>query len=159
MSIPPIYDLLEVGMKLELGSHTFEADEIVRFAKKFDPQVFHLSEEGAKDSIFGQLCASGWHTGSIWMRHNIASFASELMRLTEHKGTEPVIGPSPGLRDLKWPAPVYVGDTIAFYSEITGKRSSARRPGWGILTVHSYGVNQNNVRVIAMGGAVSIRMD
>jgi acyl dehydratase len=60
---------------------------------------------------------------------------------------------------LKWPAPVYVGDTIAFSSTITGKRVSPRRPGWGLLTVNSIGVNQDDVMVISMDGAVSIRMD
>lgn len=159
MSKPPIYDLLQPGMRLELGSYTFEADDIIRFAKKFDPQRFHVSEEGAKDSLFGRLCASGWHTGSVWMRCNIANFHSELLRLTDNQGTDLVAGPSPGLRDLRWPAPVYVGDTITYFSEITGKRASARRPGWGLLSVHSWGVNQDDVKVISMDGAVSIRMD
>ena len=159
MTREPIYNLLQPGMKLELGSHTFEAEEIIRYAKKFDPQRFHVSEEGARDSIFGRLCASGWHTGAMWMRYNIASFLDELKRLTDNQGTEPVAGPSPGLRNLKWPAPVYVGDTITFSSTITGKRASGRRPGWGLLTVNSTGVNQDGVTVISMDGAVSIRMD
>ena len=159
MSKPPIYQLLEAGMRLELGSHTFTTEEIIRFAKKFDPQVFHVDEEKAKNSIFGRLCASGWHSGSMWMRHNMEHFKDELMRLTKYQGTEPVIGPSPGLRNLNWPAPVYPGDTIRFHSEITGKRASARRPGWGIMTVSSYGTNQDGVVVLSMDGAVSIRMD
>ncbi|MEP0940334.1 MAG: MaoC family dehydratase [Rhizobiaceae bacterium] len=159
MSQEPIYNLLQVGMKLEFGSHTFEADEIIRYAKKYDPQRFHVSEEGARNSIFGRLCASGWHTGAVWMRYNMAKFSEELKRLTEYRGTEPIIGPSPGLRDLKWPAPVYVGDTITFSSTLTGKRPSPRRAGWGLLTVNSTGVNQDGVMVISMDGAVSIRMD
>ena len=159
MSMSPIYQLLQSGMRLELGSHTFQTEEILRFAKKFDPQRFHVSEEGAKDSIFGRLCASGWHTGSMWMRHNIDNFEEELMRLTKYEGTKPVIGPSPGLRNLGWPAPVFPGDTIRFHSDITGKRSSARRPGWGIMTVSSYGTNQDDVVVLSMDGAVSIRLD
>ncbi len=159
MSKTPIYQLLETGMRLELGSHCFTKEEILRFAKKFDPQVFHVDEEKARDSLFGRLCASGWHTGSVWMRNNITNFKQELTRLTGHNGTEPVIGPSPGLRDLRWPAPVYPGDTISFYSEITGKRTSARRPGWGIMMVRSYGINQHGVEVISMDGAVSIRLD
>ena len=159
MSKEPIYNLLEVGMKLELGSHTFEAEEIIRFARKFDPQRFHVSEEGARDSLFGNLCASGWHTGSTWMRYNVASYVNELKRNTNYAGTEPVLGPSPGLRNLKWPAPVYIGDTVTFSSTITGKRASPRRPGWAILSSHSTGVNQDGVTVISMDGAVSIRMD
>lgn len=159
MSKIPIYQLLNAGMRLELGSHQFEKQEILRFAERFDPQIFHVSEDGARDSIFGRLCASGWHTGSVWMRHNIDNFKQELTRLTNYEGSEPVIGPSPGLRNLRWPAPVYPGDTINFYSEITGKRTSARRPGWGIMMVRSYGVNQDEVEVLSMDGAVSIRLD
>ncbi len=159
MSKTPIYKLLKTNMQLELGHHTFETEEILRFANKFDPQVFHVSEEGAKDSIFGRLCASGWHTGSVWMRHNIDNFKEELLRLTDYQGTEPVIGPSPGLRDLRWLAPVYPGDTISFYSNISDKRTSARRPGWGILMVNSYGTNQDGIQVLSMDGAVSIRLD
>ncbi|MEL6966811.1 MAG: hypothetical protein AAGM04_05460, partial [Pseudomonadota bacterium] len=56
------FDRVEPGLVQELGSHTFEHDEIIRFATKFDPQAFHLSEEGAAASHFGRLCASGWHT-------------------------------------------------------------------------------------------------
>ena len=92
------YDLLEEGMTLELGSHTFEPDEIIRFAEKFDPQPFHLSEEGAARSNFGRLCASGWHTCSIWMRLNVSHGRDEFLRLTGYEGPPPVFGPSPGLR-------------------------------------------------------------
>jgi len=95
MSREPIYNLLQMGMKLEFGSHTFEAEEIIRYAKKYDPQRFHVSEDGARDSIFGRLCASGWHTGAVWMRYNMAQFTDELKRLTNNEGTEPTIDPSP----------------------------------------------------------------
>jgi acyl dehydratase len=56
------------GEVADLGSHTITRDEIIAFARQFDPQVFHVDEEGAKHTIFGGLIASGWHTGSLVMR-------------------------------------------------------------------------------------------
>ncbi|MCB1430164.1 MAG: dehydratase, partial [Nitratireductor sp.] len=65
MMLPPWF---EPGFTAELGEHCFEADEIIAFARKFDPQPFHLDAELARKSAFGGLCASGWHTASVWMR-------------------------------------------------------------------------------------------
>lgn len=64
-------DYFGIGRTITLGSHTFEADEIKRFAQKYDPQPFHLDEAAAEKSVFGKLCASGWHTCAMWMRHNL----------------------------------------------------------------------------------------
>ena len=62
------YEDIEIGARRELGSYTFTADEIKRFARQFDPQPFHLDEEAAKRSHFGALVASGWHTASVFMK-------------------------------------------------------------------------------------------
>ncbi len=59
---------IAVGERAELGRHTFTADDIKAFARRFDPQPFHLDEAAAARSHFGALCASGWHTASVWMR-------------------------------------------------------------------------------------------
>jgi acyl dehydratase len=159
MSQKSFFDLIEPGMRLDLGCHTFTEDEIARFARKFDPQAFHLSEAGAKGTIFGNQSASGWHTGSIWMKHNISYGRRELLRLTGYEGPKPVIGPSPGLRDLNWPAPVHVGDTVSFFLEVTGKRKNPKRPGWGLLTDYAGGTNQHGKLVLSMKGAVTLRVD
>jgi len=153
------FELAEIGMVQELGSHTFQSEEIIEFATEFDPQPFHLTEEGAAKSHFGRLCASGWHTGSIWMQLNVANGRDEFIRLTGYKGPEPVFGPSPGLRNIKWTFPVYVGDTITYTSTISGKRTNPRREGWGILMNHSVGINQDGKQVMQMDGAVTLRVD
>ena len=62
------FEQLKVGDIYALGSHTFDADDIKSFASRFDPQPFHMDEDAAKQSHFGALCASGWHTASVWMR-------------------------------------------------------------------------------------------
>ena len=153
------FDLLEIGMVMVLGQHTFEADEIIRFAEKFDPQKFHLSEEGAKKSNFGRLCASGWHTASTWMRKNVENGRPELIRLTNYAGPSPIFGPSPGIRNLRWMAPVFVGDTITYQSTITDKRVMPKRPGWGMMLSRSEGMNQDGKLVLALDGAVLLKMD
>jgi acyl dehydratase len=60
-----------IGTTVTLGSHTFEAEAIKAFARKYDPQVFHIDEEAAKKSVLGGLCASGWHTAATWMKLNL----------------------------------------------------------------------------------------
>lgn len=159
MTHTPFFDLLEPGTRLELGSHTFNKDEIIRFAKKFDPQPFHLNDEAAKQRLFGNLCASGWHTASIWMRKNIENSRQELLKHSGYEGPEPVFGPSPGIRNLKWLLPVYVGDTISYSSTLTEKRKNPNRPGWGMLLNHSQGFNQDGKLVLSMDGAVTLRTD
>ena len=153
------YDLLEEGMTLELGSHTFEPDEIIRFAETFDPQPFHLSEEGAARSNFGRLCASGRHTCSIWMRLNVSHGRDEFLRLTGYEGPPPVFGSSPGLRNIKWLLPVYAGDTITYRTTLTKKKPSGKRDGWAMLLNRSEGFNQDGRQVLTMDGAVLMRMD
>ena len=143
------FEDIKVGDRAEVGRHTFTAGEIKKFATKFDPQPFHLDEAGAAKSIFGALCASGWHTASVWMglivEHNKREDAAQRAR------GEPVaaLGPSPGFRELKWLRPVYVGDTITYATEIVETRASNSRPGWGLMSFKNTGVNQNNEPVIS----------
>ena len=64
-------EFFRIGTTVTLGSHTFEAEAIKAFARKYDPQVFHVDEEAAKKSVLGGLCASGWHTAATWMKLNL----------------------------------------------------------------------------------------
>jgi len=141
------FEDLKVGDTRELGSYGFTAENIKRFARRFDPQPFHLDEEAAKKSLFGALCASGWHTGAAGMRMiveaNKRDFDAAIAR-----GEKPVpFGPSPGFNDLKWLKPVYAGDTVTYSSEILQLREPASRPEWGIMFAKIKGVNQNGERV------------
>jgi acyl dehydratase len=145
-----------VGERTELGAHEFTADEIKIFARRFDPQLFHLDEEAAKRSHFGALCASGWHTASIWMRKMV----DHRQRAAEAKRArgEPVaqIGVSPGFRDLRWFKPVYAGDTISYATEVVGTRPSNSRPGWGVLTIRNTGTNQHGELVLSFVSTVFV---
>jgi acyl dehydratase len=143
------FEGIAVGERIALGSHTFTADTIKAFARRFDPQPFHLDEAAAARSPFRALCASGWHTAATWMRlmveHQRAADAAMRSR------GEPVamLGPSPGFRDLKWLKPVYVGDTVDYETEVVEKRVSNSRPAWGLISIRNTGVNQAGEAVIS----------
>ena len=103
---------IAVGERVELGRHTFTADEIKSFAHRFDPQPFHLDEAAAARSHFGALCASGWHTAvDLDAADGRLPQARRGSRARARGEAVAALGPSPGFRELKWLKPVYVGDT------------------------------------------------
>ncbi|MEM9734936.1 MAG: MaoC/PaaZ C-terminal domain-containing protein [Pseudomonadota bacterium] len=150
------YERLQTGIALDLGAHTFEREPIIDFAKQFDPQRFHLSDEGAAGSHFDRLCASGWHTSSQWMRQNVEHSYQRLVDAVGYDGPPVAFGPSPGFRNLRWYLPVYAGDTVHYRTTLTGKRALAHRPGWGLLMNRAEGFNQDGERVVSMDGAVTV---
>jgi acyl dehydratase len=150
------FEDIEVGWTRELGKHTFTAEEIKRFAGRYDPQPFHMDEAEAVKSHFGALCASGWHTAAVCMR-TIVDSTKQLTADMIARGEKPAkMGPSPGYSNLKWLKPVYAGDTIAFTSEVIETRASESRPGWGLVQTRFSGRNQNGVPVYQFDGVVFI---
>ncbi len=150
----PFYEELEIGDRIDLGALHFAEADVIRFAKAFDPQFFHVDPVAARSSIFGGLIASGWHTGAGWMRcmvGNRLSAASAAMG----RGVRPArLGPSPGFMQLRWVKPVRAGDTIRYSSAIYEKRVSASRPGWGLVRHYNTGVNQDGETVLSFIGNV-----
>ena len=144
------FEEIQVGDIFAVGRHTFTADEIKGFARRFDPQLFHVDEAAAERSHFGALCASGWHTAVVWMRLMV-DHRRGMAEAARARG-EPVagIGPALGFRELKWLKPVYVGDTIEYKSEVIEMRASNSRPRSGLMTIRSTGVNQNGEPVISL---------
>ncbi|HEU0150771.1 MAG: hypothetical protein V7634_4912 [Bradyrhizobium sp.] len=143
------FEDLKVGQRRELGSFTFTADDIKRFATQFDPQPFHLDEEAGRNSLFGGLAASGWHVGSVCMKLLVAD-NERLAALARARGEEVAVGgPSPGFRELRWLKPVLAGDTISFASEVESLRASSSRPEWGILQARNTGINQRGELVFS----------
>ena len=124
------FEDLVVGTRLDLGAHTFTADEIVAFARRYDPQPFHLDARAAADTHFGRLAASGWHTAVIWMKLYVEHRQAVVAALEARGQTPSRPGPSPGFRDLKWRKPVHPGDTVRYSTTLSGKHA-ASRPGWG----------------------------
>jgi acyl dehydratase len=147
------FDDINVGDRIELGTHRFTAEEIKRFAAQYDPQAFHMDEAAAAKSHFGALCASGWHTVAAWMNLRVQYGKREDAERAARGEVIAKLGPSPGFRELKWLKPVYVGDTIAYASEVIEKRVTRSRPGWGIVFARNIGTNQKGEPVLSFIGS------
>ena len=144
------FEDIAIGQRREVGSFTFTAELIKKFAAQFDPQRFHLDEEAGRQSLFGGLAASGWHVGSVCMKLLVAD-GQRLAREAAARGEEVAVwGPSPGFRDLRWIRPVLAGDTISYASEVESLRSSDSRPQWGILQARNTGTNQRGELVFSL---------
>lgn len=149
------FEDIELGTEVELGAHTFTAEDIKRFAARFDPQPFHLDEEAAKETHFGGLVASGWHTAAVWMKLMIAfrdNHAETEGKPAPDGRPMPRGGPSPGFLDLKWIKPVRAGDTINFRSTTVEKVDLRSRPYLGIVRNLNEGFNQDGELVFSFIG-------
>ncbi len=145
---------IEVGRVVELGSHHFTKDAIIDFAKKYDPQPFHLDEEAARTGPFGVLSASGWHTAAGWMKRYVATNqAAEAKIRAEGRDPAP-LGPSPGFVNLRWLKPVTPGDTISYRTTVTGKARTRFKAQWGLVFSLNEGVNQKGELVFSFEGKV-----
>jgi acyl dehydratase len=133
------FEDFEPGQVLELGSRTVTEDEILGFAREFDPQPFHIDPEAARDSVFGGLIASGWHTGAMWMRLYVDSMLDGSSAMG-----------SPGIEELRWLAPVRPGDTLSGRLTVLDVTPSATRPDRGTIRIRGEMVNQDGVTVMAM---------
>ncbi|MFH6786096.1 MULTISPECIES: MaoC family dehydratase [Methylobacterium] len=125
-------DDLAPGQVYRSGQATVSEADIVDFAKRFDPQPFHLDAGAAKGTFFGGLAASGWHTASLTMRLLVDS------ELRLHGG---IIGA--GMDELRWPRPLRPGDTIRLESEVIEVRPSRSRPSQGLAKVRTTTLNQD----------------
>jgi acyl dehydratase len=146
------------GQRTELGSHLFTGEAIIEFASKYDPQRFHIDEKAARDSVFGGLCASGWHTASVWMKLNVAWMNTTLARARAEGSAVPEFGPSPGFRDLKWFRPVFAGDEILYSKTFRSIRPLASRPGWSLLETDAEAQDRSGHMVMSFRTAALIRL-
>src|SRR5689334_11185514 len=131
----------KVGDTQPLGTHTLDAQEIVAFAKAFDPQPFHIDEQAAQASMYGGLIASGWHTLALVMRMMVDSYLNRSASLG-----------SPGVENVRWLKPVRPGDTIRASRTVTDTRASASRPEMGLVKNRWEVFNQNDELVMTMEG-------
>ncbi len=139
---PPQERYLEdyvVGAIHEFGPITITEDEIVQFGKKFDPQLFHTDPEGARETVFGGLIASGWHTCSLFMR-----------LFAEHYLPGPASLASPGVDELRWLKPVRPGDELSLRITVHKVNPSRGKPDRGMLFSFCEMLNQGNEVVATM---------
>jgi acyl dehydratase len=130
-----------IGERSVMGSHTFSADEITTFARQFDPQPFHVDATAAKQSPFGGLIASGWHTCAVGMRLMVEHYVGKTASLG-----------SPGIEDIRWLKPVRPGDTITYSRTVIESRASASRSGVGLVKHRWQAINQAGEIVLTMEG-------
>ncbi len=147
MRVAMIYfEDLEVGSKTDFGTYEVTREEVIEFARKYDPQPFHLSDEEAARTHFGRLAASGWHTAAMTM--------AVIARHVTKEG-QAGLG-SPGIDCLRWTKPVYPGDTLHVSGTITEKRESRSRPEMGSFRTHTVVNNQDGVQVMSFTSIVLI---
>jgi len=147
-------ELYPFGETVAIGSSLFTAEDIIRFARDFDPQPFHLDAELARQSLFGGLCASGWHTSAGWMKCFVAFWTAEYRRLAAEGIAPPKLGPSPGFTKLGWFRPVFAGDTISYSVTLLASRELATRKDRVLNTIRCAGENQNGEPVIRFESTV-----
>jgi acyl dehydratase len=140
-------DDLEVGSEQYLGSYEVTREEVIDFARKYDPQPFHLSDEAAAKTHFGRLAASGWHTCAMTM----AVIARNVVE-TEQAG----LG-SPGVDELRWLKPVYPGDTLHVRTRIIEVRPSRSKPEIGSFRSLCTVTNQDDEPVMTFTSIVLMR--
>jgi acyl dehydratase len=129
------------GSVHEIGSHTFSEQEIIAFARQFDPQPFHTDPEAARATFFGGLIASGWHTCAVGMRLMVQAYI----------GRSASLG-SPGVENIRWLAPVRAGDTLTYRRVLLEARASQTKPGVGLVRSRLEAVNQRGETVLTMDG-------
>ena len=129
------------GQEFDLGTYAVSEEEILEFGRRYDPQPFHVDPQAARHSPFGGLIASGWHTGSIFMR----LYVDAVLAGSASQG-------SPGVDELRWRAPVRPGDVLSGRLRIPDVQPSATRPGRGTVFFENSLTNQEGVVVMTFKG-------
>ena len=132
------FEDLIVGEKASFGRYDVTREEVMDFARKYDPQPFHLSDEAAAKTHFGRLSASGWHTSAMTMSMLVAQFKAH---------PQAGLGAA-GIDELRWLKPVYPGDTLRCETELLEKRASRSRPEMGSTKSRMTVFNQDDVAVM-----------
>lgn len=127
------FEDFHVGQQNRFGHYAVTENEVIEFAEKYDPQYFHLDHEAAKNSLFGGLCASGWHTAAMFMRMLVDSIPAEHGSLG-----------SPGVEKIRWLKPVYPGYVLSVQGTVKECRLSETKPGVGLVSAFYEIVNQND---------------
>jgi len=138
------FDDLRSGERLQSGQYIVTEREIINFAREFDPQPFHLDAGVARQTMFGSLIASGWHTAAITMRLFVQTlnFAEGAIGL--------------GVDELRWPAAVKAGDVLEVETEIVDLRLSRSKPSHGIVRLRNVTTNQRGEIVQTMSASALV---
>jgi acyl dehydratase len=116
------YEDFPEGLVIPFGTYHLSKEEVIAYAREWDPQPFHLDEEAAKNSVLGGLAASGWQSSAILVRLAVDAYANTSAAMA-----------SSGMEEAKWLKPVYAGETLTGRATVLSRRVSAKRPEMGIL--------------------------
>ena len=141
------FEDLVIGVEREFGHYDVTREEVLEFARKYDPQPFHLSDEAAAKTHFGRLAASGWHTTAMTM--------AVIVRY--HKEHPQAGLGSPGIDELRWLKPVYPGDRLTVRGTILDKTPSRSKPDLGSFRAQNSVINQDGIEVLRFISIVLIR--
>ncbi|AFT72702.1 Putative dehydratase, MaoC-like domain protein [Alloalcanivorax dieselolei B5] len=131
----------QVGTTYDLGSIAVEEEEVLSFARRFDPQKMHTDPEAAAAGPFQGLIASGWHTLSLMMRLMVDNYVSTVAGLA-----------SPGVDEVRWHKPVRPGDKLSMRATVLEARPSRSKPDRGLIYSLMEGVNQHGDVVASFKG-------
>lgn len=135
------FEDFETGRTIEVGKRTVSEEEIVEFAKQFDPQPFHVDRDAASKSIYGGIIASGWHTCGMMMRLMVDGFLNEAASMG-----------SPGVDEIRWIKPVRGGDVLTVTTTALEKRESGSKPDRGVVVTMWEARNQHGEIVATIKG-------
>jgi acyl dehydratase len=141
------FDDIEVGAETVFGHYEVTREEVLEFARKYDPQPFHLSDEEAAKTHFGRIAASGWHTCAMTM----AVIARHVV-----KDRQAGLG-SPGVDELRWLKPVYPGDRLTVRGSVIDKTPSRSKPHIGVIRTLTVVSNQDGVDVMRFTSIVMMQ--
>jgi acyl dehydratase len=141
------FEDVEVGAERLFGHYDVTREEVLDFARKYDPQPFHLSDEEAAKTHFGRIAASGWHTCAMTMAVIARAVVDD---------NQAGLG-SPGVDELRWLKPVYPGDRISVRGKIVDKTPSRSKPEIGSVRIETTVTNQDDVAVMRFTSIVLMR--
>ncbi len=110
------------GMVIPFGTYHLSREEVIEYAREWDPQPMHLDEEAAKRSVLGGLAASGWQSSAILIRLAVDGYANKSAAMASNS-----------MEEVKWLKPVYAGETLTGRGTVLSRRISSKRPEMGIL--------------------------
>ena len=138
------FEDLPEGVETVFGHYDVTREEVLEFARKYDPQPFHLSDEAAAKTHFGRIAASGWHTCAMTMAVIARHFVGD---------AQATLG-SPGVDELRWLKPVYPGDRLTVAGTIIEKIPSRSKPKIGVIRTRTQVTNQDGVPVMSFNSIV-----
>lgn len=134
------FEDMEVGEEVDCGSIEVTKEEMLEFAERYDPQPFHVDEEAAQETMYGDVIASGW----------LACALSARLLVTEYMNKNATLGGN-GMDEVRWHQPVYAGDTLSVHVELIDKKKGDN-PAFGYTKAKITTMNQHDDTVLTMYG-------